>query len=326
MVQQSKTNFSCWVITDGAAGNERQALALARALKVSPKILRLKLRAPWSWLAPRAMMGDRLALPQELRDSFTPPWPELAIGCGRQAAWLTRMLRKWSNNRTFTIQILDPRISTTYFDLVITPQHDNLRGDNVITTLGSLNAVDDDWLAEGYKKFHTFTQFPRPRTTVLIGGSHRSQKLDSAYFTALINELTDIYNRDGGSFLVSISRRTPSNVTSFLREVFSQWPGYFYDGSGEKENPYPGFLAYADRLVVTPDSVNMLSEACATGKPVWTYTPQSMRGKLAQFHTSLKEKGLLQSLPFTEVSWSSIPLRETYSIAEKIGSYFSSRH
>ncbi|MGA7437540.1 MAG: nucleoside-diphosphate sugar epimerase, partial [Luteibacter sp.] len=40
---------SCWVITDGAAGNRRQALALAEALTPSIRELVVELRAPWAW-------------------------------------------------------------------------------------------------------------------------------------------------------------------------------------------------------------------------------------------------------------------------------------
>lgn len=328
MPQQAK-NFhpplSCWVITDGAAGNERQALALARALNISPKVIRLQLRAPWSWLAPHLTVGNRLALPFELRSLTETSWPNITIGCGRQAAWLTRMLRLWSEHRTFTVQILNPRISTTHFDLVIAPQHDNLAGENVITTIGSLNPVDDEWLAKGYTKFHSFAQCPQPRTAVLIGASHKSQKLDEKYFAGLFTELTRIYQREGGSFLVSTSRRTYSNVIPYLRAAFSAWPSFFYDGSGEGENPYAGFLAYADRIVVTPDSVNMLSEACATGKPVFTYMRQPLQGKIADFHKKLHEKGLLQSLPPSDQPWSAIPLRETALVAQKISRYLGSR-
>ena len=90
---------ACWVVTDGAAGNRRQALALAEALTPSIREIVVELRAPWSWFAPRQLPGSRMALGRD-DESLSPPWPSLVIGCGRSAAWATRQIRQWSNGKT----------------------------------------------------------------------------------------------------------------------------------------------------------------------------------------------------------------------------------
>src|SRR6185437_4976487 len=89
-------NGECWVITDASAGNQRQALALAEQLQMPSRHLLLEPRPPWSWLAPRLTLGGQLALPASQRAWFAPPWPAVAIGCGRAAALFTRMLRPLS--------------------------------------------------------------------------------------------------------------------------------------------------------------------------------------------------------------------------------------
>ena len=76
--------------------------------------------------------------------------PRLAIGCGRRAALVTRLLRERGSK---VVQVLDPRIDPRYWDLVVAPEHDGLRGENVIMMLGSLHPVDDLWLAEGRRDF-----------------------------------------------------------------------------------------------------------------------------------------------------------------------------
>ncbi|MGH8117356.1 MAG: ELM1/GtrOC1 family putative glycosyltransferase, partial [Rhodanobacteraceae bacterium] len=179
---------SAWVISDGAAGNERQALALAAALGVPARVLTLPLRPPWSWLAPRRLPGGRLALAPRDRAGFEPPWPDIALGCGRGAALLTRMLRVLSGGACYTVQILDPRIDPRHWDAVVAPSHDRVRGPNVLTTLGALNPIDDAWLASGREAFPDFGALPRPRVAVLIGGPRRRGVMfDAALSTRLID-------------------------------------------------------------------------------------------------------------------------------------------
>jgi mitochondrial fission protein ELM1 len=316
MNSPTPSNRRCWTISDGTAGNERQALALARALGLAPRVLRIDLRQPWNALAPRLTIGA--AIRDQEGAPLAPPWPHIAIGCGRRAALVTRMLRGWSGGRTFTVQILDPRIEAAAFDVVIAPQHDHVTGTNALYSIGALNAVDHDWLAAGRTRFANFAALPVPRTAVLIGGSNRAQRLDEAYFDALLERLCARHAADGGSFLISVSRRTRVATTSLLRTRFAKFPGVFFDGSADSENPYAGYLAWADRLVVTPDSVNMLSEAAATGKPVYTFALRPISGKLAAFHAELIASGHLRRLDDATHRPQPAPLAETAAIAELV--------
>jgi len=309
---------TCWAITDGAAGNERQALALARALALEPRVVRIRVRQPWDALAPRLLAGASHAIRDEHGAALAPPWPDLAIGCGRRAALATRLLRECSAGHARTVQILDPRIDSRAFDLVIAPAHDGISGDNVIRSIGALNPVDHAWLADGRARFARFAALPGPRTSVLVGASNRAQRLDAAYFSALLDRLEAWHASDGGSFLVSVSRRTPRAVTESLRGAFANLPGMFWSSDADGENPYAGLLAWADRLVVTPDSVNMLSEACATGKPVYTYAPRAIGGKLAAFHAELAASGHLRALGDETPRPQPPPLAETAAIAELV--------
>jgi mitochondrial fission protein ELM1 len=312
---------AAWVISDGAAGNERQALALAQAMRLTPAVAQVPLRAPWSWFAPRLLPGARWALPREIRERMHTPWPALAIGCGRHAALLTRHLRRISGGAAFAVQILDPRIDPAQFDLVIAPRHDELSGANVIQTLGSLNMIDDDWLADGLSRFPTAAQLPPPRTTVLLGGPRRGLGMDDAWFDEFLARVTALVARDGGSLLISRSRRTPDAWCARARERLRADCRHFWNGPADGENPYQGYLAAADRIVVTPDSVNMLSEACATGRPVLTLLPTAARGRIPLLHAELRSQGWLHALdPQMDLSTLSQPppLREIAAVASKV--------
>jgi mitochondrial fission protein ELM1 len=307
----------CWVITDEAAGNQRQALSLAEHLGMPSRHLVLEPRPPWSWLAPRLMVGGRMALPAVQRAWFAPPWPAVAIGCGRAAALFTRMLRPLSAGRCHTVQILDPRMDPALWDTVIAPRHDRLDGANVLQPLGSLNAVDDEWLADGRDACSHFEELPTPRVGVLLGGPRRGIALDAAYAQALGTRLRERQRVEGGSLLVLASRRTPAALTESLRPLLADIPGLFWAGREDGPNPYPGVLGWADRLVVTPDSVNMLSEACATGCPVLTFIDAPLPTRILRFHQALRDADLLHDLDATDLA-ARKPLRETARIAAQV--------
>ena len=312
-----KLHGACWVITDAAAGNQRQALALAEQLQMPIRHLVLEPHPPWSWLAPRLTLGGQLALSPGQRELFAPPWPHVAIGCGRAAALFTRLLRRLSDGQCYTAQILDPRIDPAHWDTVIAPQHDRIDGANVLRPLGSLNSVDDAWLADGRESCPSFAELPQPRVGVLLGGPRQGIALDAGYAHQLAARLLERQRHEGGSLLVLASRRTSPALIEIFRDALHGVPGLLWAGRDDGRNPYPGVLGWADRLVVTPDSVNMLSEACAVGCPVQTFVTVPLPAKIARFHQALRGAGRLHDLGSAEAN-PSVPLRETASIAAEL--------
>ena len=312
-----KLHGECWAITDKAAGNQRQALALADCLQMPVRHLVLEPRAPWSWLAPRLVLGGRYALSASQQSLFAPPWPSVVIGCGRAAALFTRMLRRLSDGQCYTVQILDPRIDPAHWDTVISPRHDRLAGANVLRPLGSLNEVDDAWLADGRESCPTFADLPQPRVGVLIGGPRKGIALGVDYVRQLAAHLLQRQRREGGSLLVLASRRSPPESIEWLRDTLQDVPGLVWAGRNDGRNPYPGVLGWVDRLVVTPDSVNMLSEACATGCPVHTFVNAPLPAKIERFHAALREAALLHDLDAPTPARQP-PLRETGQLADAL--------
>ncbi|HEY1588903.1 MAG TPA: mitochondrial fission ELM1 family protein, partial [Rhodanobacter sp.] len=263
-------------------------------------------------------VGGRLALPASQRGLFAPPWPHVAIGCGRAAALFTRLLRSLSDGQCYTVQILDPRIDPAHWDTVIAPRHDHVAGTNVLQPLGSLNSVDDAWLADGRESCPQFAELPQPRVGVLLGGPRKGISLDADYTRQLASRLLERQRREGGSLLVLASRRTPLTLIETFRDALNGLPGLVWAGRDDGRNPYPGVLGWADRLVVTPDSVNMLSEACAVGCPVQTFICGALPAKIERFHHGLREAGLLQDLDAPAFPERRPPLRETAAIAVEL--------
>jgi len=302
-----------WTLTDGRAGNLRQATALAQALGLPWQDWPLQSRAPWRWAAPRRLPGARAAFGDGFAEAMLAP-PALAIGCGRQAALATRLLQQAGGR---VVQILDPRIDTRHWDLVVAPQHDGLSGANVIPLLGSLNPVDDAWLERARNRDPATGQLPGPRTLVLLGGSSPHYDFDLAAWKRLEAAL-DAQLAGQGSVLASTSRRTGEGVAFAVRQRYARAPHQAWCGPQDGPNPYAGWLAWADRVVVTPDSVNMLSEACATHAQVFVFEPDSAQGRPRQYVDALLQRGRVRPLAGTLDAYPCVPLRETARVAAEV--------
>ena len=317
---ESLAALTCWVVTDGKAGMEIQCRGLAEALGFTPEIKRISVTKPWRWL-PAAMIRNPLDTLGPKGDRLAPPWPDLWIASGRQTVPLTRDMRQLSGGRCFTVQIQKPAIDPSGFDLIVTPEHDRLRGENVLSTRGSLGRVTPERLAAAAEHFEPrYAHLPARRLGVLIGGNNKVFRLDSRTMTTLTEQLA-VLARAGWGLMITPSRRTGERNEAILREGLAGLPADIWDGNGE--NPYFGILSLADQLVVTGDSVNMVSEACSTGKPVHTIQLQGRAPKFERFHAALQQAGITRDFGKSMEqgslrAWTYTPLAETQRVAREI--------
>lgn len=312
--QRPRGPASSWILTDGHAGNLRQARALAIALGRDAREWTLHPRPPFQWLAPRRLPGSTAAFGAEFTNALKSP-PSLAIGCGRQAALATRLLR---GEHTRTVQILDPRIAPRHWDLVVAPEHDRLQGDNVIPLQGSLNPVDDLWLAAARAAFPELGQLPRPHTALLLGGPSAHTRFEPEQVERWLQQLLAILTAQGGSVLATPSRRTPTAVVERMRALLGQLPSLIWSDPGDGPNPYAGVLGWADRIVCSADSVNMLSEAAATNAPLYALGIEELSGRPRHFVDTLQASGRLRSFDHELAPYPVSPLRETTRVAAEI--------
>ena len=315
MQQSTRLPTDVWTLSDGHAGNVRQVQALAQAMAL-PEAQEwiLRARAPWRWLSPRCLPGAGQAFGGEFAQAMAMP-PKLAIGCGRQGALATRLLRRRGAR---AVQILDPRIATRHWDMVIAPEHDGLRGDNVITMLGSLHPVDDLWLAAARQQFAGFAQLPQPRTALLVGGTSAHAAFDAGALSQWLDVLAARIAQEGGSVLATASRRTPEPARALLRDALVQLPGVVWCAERDGPNPYAGLLGWADRIVCTADSVNMLSEAAATNAPVFVAGIDALGGRPRRFVERLLTVGRVHAFGDALTPFAVTPLRETARVATEV--------
>jgi len=310
---------SCWVVTDGGAGMENQCLGLAEALGLTPIVKRIKLRSPWKQLSPFLRWIPAYAFSKQ-GDQLTPPWPDILIASGRASVpaslYVKNMSYKIRNFKTFTVQIQNPVINASHFDLVVVPQHDQLTGVNVISTKGSLHRITRDKLAaEAVNFYPKVSQLPPPRIAVSIGGSNAVYKLTSREMMD-ISEKLKILADSGYSLMITTSRRTGANNLAILEKALKGTPSYIWNGQGA--NPYYGMLGLAEAILVTSDSVNMVSEACSTGKPVMVIDLPGGSDKFRRFHEMMRRDGLTRPFKGRIEKWKYEPLDETRLVAARV--------
>ncbi len=254
-----------WALTTGEAGLRAQALGLARRIggHVEEKICGL--RGPWRLIPPFAAHLSLAGLDPE-KDRLAPPWPDVLVSCGRRSGLMSIAVRRASGGRCLTVHVQDPQASSRRFDLVVAMLHDRIRGPNVIRSLTALHAVTPEELGDARALWWPrFAALPRPLTGVLIGGSTRRHPFTYDDADRLADGLLAL-TAEGHGLAITASRRTPEKVCQQLRRRLQGEAVWFWDGTGD--NPYFAILGLADRLVVTADSLSMVSEALATGTPV----------------------------------------------------------
>ncbi|PWC88901.1 hypothetical protein TSH100_06775 [Azospirillum sp. TSH100] len=308
--------LTCWVVSDGKAGMENQCIGLAESLGLTPIVKRVHLRTPWRQLTPYLRVGNRFAAGPK-GDPVEPPWPDLLIGTGRQSIAVSLAVRKLSGGRTFTVQIQDPVMNPRHFDLIVVPRHDKLRAENVMVTRGALHRVTPATLADAAERFGPrLAHLPHPRIAVLIGGDNGVYRLTPTIMGDVAERLANLTRSHGAGLMVTPSRRTGADNEAILRARLSDLPAEVWDGSGE--NPYFAYLGLADAVVVTCDSVSMISEACSTGKPVYVIELEGGSPKFRAFHDGLYQDGIARPFDGSLDQWDYQPLNETEVVADEV--------
>lgn len=306
----------CWVMTDGKPGMENQCLGLAEAVGTTPLVRRIGLRNPWRTATPYLPISLPLALTAD-SDRLEPPWPDLLITCGRQAVGLALTIRRRSGGRTVCVHIQNPGLPFALFDRIILPRHDGKGGRNVTLTRGALHRVTPRRLAEEAARFAPLLEsIPRPRAAVLIGGSNGVYELNPTIMADVADKLADLARNAGIGLLVTASRRTGAANEAILRDRLAGLPAVVWDGQGD--NPYFAWLGLADSVIVTCDSVSMISEAASTGKPVHIIELAGGSAKFRQFHEMLYADGVARRFDGTLPDWSYTPLDDTARAADDV--------
>jgi mitochondrial fission protein ELM1 len=307
-----------WIVTDGSVGMEAQGIAVAEAVGLPFTLKRVRAKglmrfvpAPIQLLLP----AEGLLATTKSNEALELPWPRLIISIGRRSVPMALAIKRLSG--AYALHIQNPKVPARLFDLIAAPAHDNFEGPNVITTFGAVHGVTPERLAEAGKQFAPrIANLPHPRIAVLLGGESQAFSFPPETATGLGAKLANLARETGGSLLITPSRRTRADSLATLSRTIADVPHFVWDGTDD--NPYFAFLSLADAIVVTEDSVNMVTEAAGTGKPVYIQSLPGRSTRLSRFHTLMRERGTTRPFEGRLESWSYAPINDTEVVASRI--------
>ena len=231
--------------------------------------------------------------------------PNLLISCGRKSVYFSLYCKKIFKN-LINIHIQNPKISSKNFNFVISPNHDNLSGKNIINSIGALHHLNKN-------NKNTVQNL----VTCIIGGDNKHYHFDNNEANELCNKLIEIKNNQKSIELnIITSRRTSDKVKKILiqrlKNIAKIW-------TGEGKNPYIESIQKSSFFIVTSDSTSMISEAAISGKPIYVYHLAFKRKskRIENFHKEFTKLGITKDIiNFNHLSnWTYNPLNESERIA-----------
>lgn len=296
------TTKTVWILTDNRIGSKHQAEGIAYYLDKTQfnisfkELIYTKLAALPNWLRGRSKLGLTTASQKLIRA----PYPDIVLSSSRRTAPIARYIKK-QNPSAILIQLGHiGRIGLKEFNLVYTPEHDKNKhhATNIRYTIGCPHFITADKLNNAYQKWYNkFSGLPHPLTALIIGGAIKNGTFSLQNAEKLALAVKSLKEKEGGGLLITTSRRTGVNAEQKIMSILDSLPHYVYLWNSSDENPYLGFLACADNIIVTGDSVSMCSEATATGKTLRIFTGENwLTPKHLRFVQSLYDHNMASDL------------------------------
>ncbi len=260
--------------------------------------------APWGPADP----GDAAGI-------LAPPFPALCLATGRRAIPYVRRLKALAPS-TRTVLFKDPRTSRHGADRVFVQEHDRLRGAQVAVTTTSPHRFSQARLSAARdRRPEAIMRLPAPRVAVLVGGDSRHHVFRPDDVKALAGAIRDLAEQ-GLGIMITLSRRTPEPLAKALRPLGERANVLLW--SGGADNPLESYLAFADHVVVSADSINMIGEAAATGAPIHVFHPSGGHRKTTAFLEALSRHAVIRPLSAGLGGERYPPVDATPAIADQI--------
>ena len=297
------------LLTQGMHGMVSQVEGLAKALGLSYKHQKIELKSFWNLIPPKiSPISENLVKNKFVCDC------KIIISCGRKSVIPSIALKKRLGNQIFNIHIQDPKVSFEHFDLIVTPEHDRLRGENIINTTGAIHYLTKKEINDNSKYLGIEKDKRKELVAFIIGGPNKYYNYSEKQIHELFNKVKTLFTPDKFKIIVVPSYRTPENI---LKIAFNTFSINHHVVKSIDKKAYLSALAISNYIIVTCDSTSMISEAAMTGKPVYIAMMKSFKptGRFKKFYSQLKDLGITRELEDRVESWSYNSLNEVNRIA-----------
>ena len=266
-----------------------------------------------------SLMGVEQNASFEARDEEV---PDVVISGGRRAGAVALWLKARYGCKL--VHCMSPGLAGLFrqdaFDLLVIPAHDRpSKAPNVMPVLGAPHRVSTLVLAQAKLAWQErLAHLPHPRIALLLGGPVRSIGMPPDLAFGLGRSIAQLAVNMGGSVMATTSRRSGSEAGDALAAGLGPCMHVIYRWGEPDENPYMGFLATADVIVATADSVAMISEACSTDKPVYVALPELAGPRHRALIESLAQSGQVRLFTHSLAPWPRTPLDESGRVADEV--------
>ena len=299
------------LLTEGMHGMISQVEGMARALNTEFDHKIVRLNFPWNLVPPKLTPISDIILKDKiyLIENET---PDLIISCGRKSV-IPSIVLKRKNKKIFSIHIQDPKVNFNNFDIIVAPEHDNLKGDNVISSKGAIHYITQSDIEEA-KPYLINKVKGHKIVSLILGGPNKYYGFSNEELTGIFKKIKTDFISVGYKAIIIPSLRTPKRIIDLAINEFDS--DNFVVNSVDKQ-AYLSALALATCIVVTCDSTSMISEAAASGKPIFIAHMESKKNnyRFKKFFQLFKEKGIARDLGESVQNWTYSKLNEAELIA-----------
>ena len=305
------------LLTEGYHGMISQVEGLAKALNADFQHRIVRLNWLWNYIPPKLSPVSRLILKNEQYITENEKF-DLVISCGRKSV-IPSIFFKKKNKKVFTIHIQNPKVRFDNFDLIVVPEHDKLKGENIITSKGAIHYITRSEIEKA--KPYLLNKIQNEKiVSLILGGPNKYYNFSNEELTNIFKEIKSSFISQGYKAIIIPSMRTPKRIIDLAINEF------LTDGlvvSSVDKQAYLSSLAIANSIVVTCDSTSMISETATSGKPIFVAHMQPKRNnyRFKRFYKLFRKLGVIKNLGEKIENWT----YDSFNEAERIATIINSR-
>ena len=250
------------LLTQGMHGMISQAEGLAKALDIDFTHHTVELNNFWKMVPPKITPISQSVYKKIDHENF-----DVIISCGRKSVIPSIHLKNNSIKKVFNIHIQDPKVDLKHFDFIVAPEHDSIKGQNVISTKGAIHYLTENEINENKDYLNSFIKKDkRIIWTLIMGGPTKYYDYSTKNIKEIFTTLSKLSKEHNFQLVIIPSMRTPTNIIQYANDYFGDDHTVIMDVD---KKAYLSALAIAQNIIVTCDSSSMISEAALTGKPIY---------------------------------------------------------
>ena len=306
------TKLKGLILTEGMHGMISQAEGLAKALDLNFFQEKIELNSFWKFIPPRFTPIKKFVFKNEIEEDF-----DIIISCGRKSVIPSIFIKKNSKKKIFNIHIQDPKVLLDNFDVVVAPEHDNLSGNNVISTKGAIHYLSIQEINENKSYLSNKIKPEKEVVALILGGPNKYYKFTKENIKNVFLKITENFIKKNFQLIIVPSIRTPKDIIKFANEHYGK--DHLVINEVDKK-AYLSALGLSKFIVVTCDSSSMISEAAITGKPIYVANIPATKDdyRFRKFLSLFKELNIIRILDSNVENWNYEKLDETNRVAKEI--------